>query len=382
MLRRFRLLAILLLGMLILSACNLPTREGVGLDAGQMTLTSVAETVRADIEQESTSLPPTGEAPTLPATVTYNPPNTQVPPTSTVIPCNDVRFITDVTVDDGTKFLPGETFNKVWRLKNVGSCNWNTSYGVTFDSGDSMGAPVTVYLPGDVAPGQEVDVAVAMKAPTNAGTYRSNWKMRDQGGAKFGLQFYVEIVVQPLATHTPTVTNTPVPGSTVRYDFVDEMCSATWTSEAGALPCPGANNDDRGFVLSIADPQLETGGQAGVHALETHPLWEGNAAWAGNGSIKGVFPAVNIQSGDHFVAQVGCLHGGVSCDVQFYLSYDAGSGVQTLGQWHEVYDNSIRSLDIDLSALNGQAVEFILLVEANANAGQDWALWIAPQIVR
>ncbi len=382
MLRRFHLLAILISGLLILSACNLPTRNGDGVDAGQMTLTSVAETVRAEITREGTSVPSTGEAPTLPATVTYSPPNTQIPPTATVIPCNHVLFIKDVTVDDGTKFLPGEAFNKIWRLKNAGSCTWNTSYGVTFDSGDAMSAPVTVYLPGQVLPGEEVDVSVAMKAPTNTGTYRGNWKMRDQGGAKFGLVFYVEIQVQPLVTLTPAVTNTPVPGTTVKYNFVDQMCSATWTSEAGALPCPGANNDDRGFVLSIADPKLETGAQAGVHALETHPLWASNAAWAGNGSIKGVYPAVNIQSGDHFVAQVGCLHGGASCDVQFYLRYDAGSGVQPLGQWHEVYDNSVRTLDIDLSALNGKSVEFILLVDANANAGQDWALWIAPRIVR
>lgn len=373
MLRRFRLLAIVLLGMMILSACNLPTREGNGPDAAGQTLTSVAETVRADVQLSGT---PTSGGPTLPATVTFNPPDTQVPPTATSLPCNYVLFIMDVTVDDGTKFLPGEAFNKVWRLKNAGSCTWNTSYGVTFDSGDAMGAPVTVYLPGNVPPGQEVDVAVAMTAPNNPGTYRGNWRMRDQGGTKFGLPFYVEIQVQTVATHTP------VPGTTVKYDFVDEMCSATWTSEAGALPCPGANNDNRGFVLSLADPKLETGAQAGVHALETHPLWESNPAWAGNGSIQGVYPAVNIQGGDHFVALVGCLHGGASCDVQFYLRYDAGSGVQTLGQWNEVYDNSVRSLDIDLSALNGKDVQFILQVDANANAGQDWALWIKPQIVR
>lgn len=382
MLRRFRLLAIFILGVLILSACNFPTRDGDRPNDGELTMTSVAETVIATLQGSSTPQPPTGEAPTLPATVTYSPPNTQVPSTSTAVPCNHVLFIRDVTVDDGTKFLPGEAFTKIWRLKNAGSCTWNTSYGVTFDSGDSLGAPVTVYLPGQVLPGEEVDVAVAMKAPTNAGTYRGNWKMRDQGGAKFGLVFYVEIQVQPQVTFTPVVTNTPITGTTVKYNFVNQMCSATWTSEAGTLPCPGANTDDRGFVLSIADPKLETGTQAGVQALETHPLWSSNAAWAGNGSIKGVYPPVNIQSGDHFVAQVGCLHGGASCDVQFYLRYDAGSGVQPLGQWNEVYDNSVRTLDIDLSALNGKAVQFILLVDANANPGQDWALWIAPRIVR
>jgi hypothetical protein len=371
MLSRFRLLIAVLVSLLILSACNFPTRDGEGPDAGQLTLTSVAETVRAEITQSGTSVPPT-----LPATVTFNPPNTQVPPASTTMPCNYVYFIMDVTVEDGTQFLPGENFTKVWRLKNGGSCTWNTAYGITFESGDAMGAPVTVYLPGQVLPGQEVDVAVAMKAPMNPGTYRGNWKMRDQGGTKFGGTFYADIQVRSL------VTNTPGAGTTVKYNFVNQMCSATWTSEAGTLPCPGANNDDRGFVLSIADPKLETGAQAGAPALETHPLWSSNPAWTGNGSIKGVFPAVNIQSGDRFVAQVGCLHGGASCDVQFYLRYDAGSGVQTLGQWPEVYDNSMRTVDIDLSALNGKAVEFILVVEANATPGQDWALWVAPRIVR
>ncbi len=382
MLSRFRLLAIFILGMLILSACNFPTRDGDRPNDGELTMTSVAETVIATLQGSSTPQPPTSEVPTLPATVTYSPPGTQVPPVSTNVPCNYAYFISDVTVNDGTKFLPGESFTKIWRLKNAGSCTWNTSYGVTFDRGDAMSAPVTVYLPGQVLPGQEVDVAVAMKAPTNPGTYRGYWKMRDQGGTKFGAEFYVDIQVQLQVTFTPVVTNTPITGTTVKYNFVNQMCSATWTSEAGVLPCPGANNDDRGFVLSLADPRLETGAQAGVQALETHPLWSSNANWAGNGSIKGVYPAVNIQSGDHFVAQVGCLHGGASCDVQFNLRYDAGSGVQPLGQWNEVYDNSVRTLDIDLSALNGKAVQFILLVDANTNAGQDWALWIAPRIVR
>jgi hypothetical protein len=373
MLKRFRLLAILLIAMLILTACNLPRRDAESPESAEQTLTSVAATVIATLQGTST---PGGEVPTLPPTVTFNPQVTVAPSTATTIPCNYVLFVKDVTVDDGTKFLPGESFTKIWRLRNAGSCTWNTSYGITFDSGEAMGAPATVYLPGNVAPGQEVDVAVAMKAPTTAGTYRGNWRMREQGGSKFGLVFYVEIVVQS------TVTTTPIVGGTVKYDFVNNMCSATWTSEAGTLPCPGANNDNRGFVLSLSNPQLETGAQAGAPALQTHPLWDSHSAWTGNGSIQGVYPAVNIQGGDFFRAQVGCLHGSASCNVNFTLRYDDGGGVKTLGQWNEVYDNSVRTLNIDLSALNGKSVQFILQVDANSNGGQDWALWIRPQIVR
>lgn len=374
MLKRFRLFAIFGIAIFLLAACNFPSRDADAPDAAEQTLTSVAQTVIATLQGTGTPQPPTSEIPTLPATVTFNPPPTGSPATG--VPCNYVLFMGDISVDDGTKFLPGEGFTKVWRLKNAGSCTWNTSYGITFDSGEALSAPATVYLPGTVAPGQEVDVAVAMKAPTTPGSYRGNWRMRDQNGAKFGTTFYVDI--QVLSTGTVT----PAPGASVKYDFVSKMCNATWTSEAGTLPCPGSNTDNRGFVLSIADPRLETGAQAGVPALETHPLWDSNAAWAGNGSILGVYPAINVQGGDHFRAQVGCLHGSATCNVNFSLRYDAGSGIQTLGQWNEVYDNSVRTLDIDLSALNGKSVQFILQVDANSTGGQDWALWVNPQIVR
>ena len=40
------------------------------------------------------------------------------------------------------------------------------------------------------------------------------------------------------------------------------------------------------------------------------------------------------------------------------------------------------SIDIDLSSLAGQSVEFALVVQANGASNQDWAFWLNPHIRR
>ena len=54
--------------------------------------------------------------------------------------CDWAQFIADVTVPDGTTYTPGATFQKTWRLKNIGTCTWTTSYALIFDSGNQLGA--------------------------------------------------------------------------------------------------------------------------------------------------------------------------------------------------------------------------------------------------
>ena len=75
------------------------------------------------------------------------------------------QFVADVTIPDGTTFAPGSPMVKTWRLKNIGSTTWSTSYAIVFYSGTSMGAPSVVNLPTSVAPGATVDVTVNFTAP-------------------------------------------------------------------------------------------------------------------------------------------------------------------------------------------------------------------------
>jgi hypothetical protein len=185
--------------------------------------TSVAETVTAGLEgspqpSDTESVDTTATLdPNLEVTDTPEPSNTPQPdtptPSDTPIPCNLAKFITDVTIPDGTIFEPGETFTKTWRLKNVGSCAWTSGYDIVFSGGDAMDAPASVQLTsGTVNPGQNVDVSVDMTAPAAEGTYRGNWKLREPGDELFGIEnsssgfFWVEIEVEEPAPTQKTVT--------------------------------------------------------------------------------------------------------------------------------------------------------------------------------
>ena len=71
-----------------------------------------------------------------------------------------------MTIDDGTEISAGEPFQKIWRLKNVGSCTWTSAYDLVFDSGTQMSAPDSQQLTTEtVDPGQKIDIAVNLVAP-------------------------------------------------------------------------------------------------------------------------------------------------------------------------------------------------------------------------
>ena len=119
--------------------------------------------------------------------------------------CDWAQFVIDVTVPDGTRYAPGTSFQKTWRLRNIGSCTWTTSYALVFSSGEQMGAPASVNFPHNVAPGDTVDLSVSMTAPSSAGHYFSYWKLRNASGVIFGIgstanrAFWAEIYVDSSA---------------------------------------------------------------------------------------------------------------------------------------------------------------------------------------
>jgi hypothetical protein len=108
-----------------------------------------------------------------------------------------------VTIPDGTLINPSEVFTKTWRLKNVGTCTWTPEYDVVFYGGAQMSG-VTMQIPGYVAPGQSVDVAVTFTAPSSAGHHTGYWLLRNANGGLFGTgtnadeTFYVDIYVKDI----------------------------------------------------------------------------------------------------------------------------------------------------------------------------------------
>jgi hypothetical protein len=92
-------------------------------------------------------------------------------PTATPPPCYDgLEFVEDVTVPDGTEMSPGQDFDKVWRVRNTGTCAWDGSYQVAFVQGDRMEGE-SEAVSGTVISGATYDITIDQKAPNSPGTY-------------------------------------------------------------------------------------------------------------------------------------------------------------------------------------------------------------------
>ena len=205
-----------------------------GLDVGQTNLgcearVSGGDNVLAQIPSANTSL------------TVLNSDSTPTPVLPTVLPsaCDRAEFIADVNVPPGTVMLPGQTFTKTWRLKNLGPCTWTIAYSLVYYSGDVMGAPYSAGLTQSVGVGETVDISINMTAPNAPGSYRGYWMFRNASGQNFGLgpeatqPWFVDINVSgptlpasltptqvpPSSTPTPTDVpggpiNSPTPGTT------------------------------------------------------------------------------------------------------------------------------------------------------------------------
>jgi len=171
------------------------------------------------------------------------------------------------------------------------------------------------------------------------------------------------------------------PNDIYAYDFAIHYCDAKWQNkkmeEDQQLPCPGAPTSTEGFVILLADPNLETRRENEL-TLWVHPNEEKN------GWIRGVYPAFTVQSGDQFRAWVGCMADSAKCSLQFYLDYqDTEGDVYNLASWIETYDGKITEINLDLSSLSGQKVRFILRTEAlTNNVSVAQGFWFVPRIQR
>ncbi|ELR24861.1 PB1 domain containing protein [Acanthamoeba castellanii str. Neff] len=122
-------------------------------------------------------------------------------------PCRfmlSASFVSDVSIDDGTVLSPNTPFVKVWRLRNDGERAWPEGTTLTHVFGPRLSDVQSVSVPALPA-GEEVDVAVNMVSPADAGHYVSNWRLTGPRGYKFGHRVWADITVQPATTVTNSV---------------------------------------------------------------------------------------------------------------------------------------------------------------------------------
>ena len=200
---KYRVLAVLAGLMVLISAC--------GTSAGQEASisTSVAQTVQAGESLTSVASLPTA-TPSPAVNFQAGTPVAALPtsaPTLASAPadpnCAKASLVGE-NPPDGVIVKPGESFWKTWTLKNEGTCTWTAAYSLVFSNGDLMGGLTSYPLNDDIAPGEQKDISIYLKAPDAEGTSTGYWKLQSPWNSSFGVgpsgePFYVQVNVSNAA---------------------------------------------------------------------------------------------------------------------------------------------------------------------------------------
>jgi len=389
------IISIFIILAIFLSSCNLPD-ETSGLEGKPGALyTEAAMTVSVQLTAAGIDLSQNTQAVETPApdgTPAAVPTSTFVIPTYTPegagepTPeiCDQVKFIKDVTIPDEMDIAPGERFTKTWRLQNAGSCPWGIGYLLYFESGDILGGPTSQDLTSEtIQPGETMDISVDLVAPDETGTYQGFWKLRNVKGEGFGVgeyskAFWVKINV--------------VEGAGMMLDFNVQANEAAWGS--GKVPVDYADlggdilnfdhpGDPEDAYVALLDQQFLEGGRISGVLLAAYPP-------RGAGKyIIGRYPNYKVNGGDLLFGRVGlstnangvCGDGAVTFRINLMVGGDPSTMV-TLWDWGEVCDNQMKSFEIDLDDYKGEVVQIFLVVIANNDSSNNFAVWDSLSIHR
>jgi len=185
-----------------------------------------------------TILPPTA-APT--ATATSQPTSTASPtpaasPTAQANCTESALFLADVTVQDGENIPAGQPFTKTWRLRNNGTCTWNSGYRLVFVSGERLSSPDSIPL-SETLPGKELELSIELSASSIDGNFAAFYEIRNPAGktVPVGLltNIWVKIRVGTSASAPPAAAAPPVnPAATAQPTSV--VCNPGMDGAAAA----------------------------------------------------------------------------------------------------------------------------------------------------
>lgn len=220
----------LLAGALLIVGCNMGATEVPTLDINAIN-TAAVSTAMAQVSSQLTQTALVAPSPTPLATNTLLPLPTSALPTANTgaIPtlsfnttpvagftqlaspaapvatislgdsCHNSAYEADVTIPDGSVLKPGVDFQKVWAIRNTGTCTWDEGYALVFIGGDQAIDPVNFEFKksGDfVSAGEGINIGINLTAPLAVGKYQGNWRMRSDSGTYFGETFTVVFEVK------------------------------------------------------------------------------------------------------------------------------------------------------------------------------------------
>jgi hypothetical protein len=209
-LRNSSIVLLVFTGVILATSCSSnapsPFNGELAATSAMQTLTAMGIFTTPDSIQPIVSrTPQPTDAEGMPTASLTRTPSLRTPtPTEDQEPCTDVANYggdIDITYPDGTEVFPGASIEKIWRIRNGGTCTWNPEYKLVFDHGDQMSGPSLHTLQVSVDPNDSVDLSMDLIVPTTPGTYQGFWKLRNgQGDYVLGptgtdLRLWVKVVV-------------------------------------------------------------------------------------------------------------------------------------------------------------------------------------------
>ena len=230
----------LLTAALLLTACNVGTAPSPTLDVNAINTAIVGTTVAqfsAQFTQTALAVPPATNTP-LPTDTPQSLPTFALPTTdngglptvsfditptvagaatplpgftqlaSPAVPaatqalgdaCNNNVFEGDITIPDGSVLKGGEDFQKIWKIRNTGTCKWDEGYTLVYVAGSVPDLdPYNFEFKKSsdfVESGEAINIGINLTAPCAVGKYEGHWRMRNDHGYYFGtlLSVYIEV---------------------------------------------------------------------------------------------------------------------------------------------------------------------------------------------
>jgi hypothetical protein len=200
--QKYLFIGIVLAGTILLASCGSAAPQTPTIDPNAI-ITQVAQTVEAGLSMTQAAIPsatPTNTpqpTPTNTATplVTNTPFTINTPTYQALLPGSktsgdQLKFIQDITIPDGTIFKSGDVNDKTWEIQNIGTTTWNKNYrfyycaGLPVDLVNKVLPKLYVNLDGDIAPSAKTQISVSIIAPDIEGHYKIYFQLLNASGIK------------------------------------------------------------------------------------------------------------------------------------------------------------------------------------------------------
>jgi hypothetical protein len=283
--------------------------------------------------------------------------------------CNQAELISE-TIPTGTSFQAGEKFDKTWVIRNTGPCNWNYQYSLAYYDGTGMGESTsrvfTENLPSEtvIRPGETATITLNLQAPFSQGRQVGHWKLRDPAGILF-MPYNVD--------RNQLSVDIEVIGTV--YSFVDNLCQAAWSLSNLAIDCP-VIDDSVGYELGVENfPSFEGG------SIDNEPAISILLPAEKGSTLTATYPEMVIRQGDHLHLTTACANETPQCDLTFKVIALTENNSVVLGEWHEISDGVMQSIDMELMDLTNKSVQFVFSLSSNGAIEGNRGLWFFPVLL-